>query len=67
LIYEETTYDVAAKFNPSLDCPTKAERIRFDINDKDIFDNALKPKSSAKNIIKNRIPWQLKAFLKKLR
>lgn len=67
LIFEETTYDVAAKFNPSLDCPTKAERIKFDINDKDIFDNALKPQSSAKDIIKNRIPWQLKAFLKKLR
>ena len=67
LICEETTYDVAAKFNSSLDCPTKAERIRFDINDKDIFDKTLKPQSSAKNIIKNRIPWQLKAFLKKLR
>lgn len=66
-IYKETTYEVAQKYNPSLHTSTKAERIAFDINDKALFTKTLKSQSSAKDIIKNRIPWQLKATLKKLR
>jgi coenzyme F420-reducing hydrogenase beta subunit len=66
-IYKETSYEVAQKFNPSLHTSTKAERLAFNIDDEALFTKTLKPQSSAKDIIKNRIPWKLKATLKKLR
>lgn len=66
IYYKETDYQVASRHNSSLDKPTEDRSVDYNLSDKNLFEGSLRPHTSMKNIIKNRLPWQLKSFLKKL-
>ena len=64
-IYVTSNYQEAALRNPSLDKPTPLSNIKIDYSVADLFDKELKPHLSLKNKVKNRLPWQVKWFLKR--
>lgn len=66
LVYTISNYKEASLRNPSLDkSPTLSIR-KINYASEELFDKELKPRLSLKNKIKNRLPWQVKWFLKRI-
>ena len=65
LTYVLSNYDEAILRNPSIAKPTRKPNKMIDYSAQDLFEEKLKPKLSLKDKIKNRLPWQVKWFLKR--
>ena len=65
LRFIEATYEEAINRNPSVykSCDSPQRPVNY--NAPNLFDKELKPKLSLKDKLKNRLPWQVKWFLKK--
>lgn len=62
----ESTYENASSVNSSLAKSTPFPKCPVDYSADNLFDIELKPHLSFKNKIKNRLPWQLKMWLKRI-
>ena len=65
LTYVVSNYDEAILRNPSIVKPTRKPDKMIDYSAQDLFEEKLKPKLSLKDKIKNRLPWQVKWFMKR--
>ena len=62
----ESTYEEVSAVNHSLDISTPQPKRPVDYSAENLFEVELNPHLNFKNKIKNRLPWQLKMWLKKI-